>query len=366
MGIFDFLRIPDYRRHIRSIYLELTKENKRLVLESAEKYEEILCDLCGIMGKNIESLNENELRIASEIYFYALHEGVINNQRQYVVANKLASKYAQWVKSGFMAKQIIAYSVIKATHADFRLCHENGRSSIELFVKQINQQMKNAITHEEKVNVAYSEIPDKYEYLVFPKGIDQAEVVIQGIAHLIQIELDEVNSDTYSKLLSMMVAVYIFDSKEAGFRECIEFLNDKYSASFDGRKNWKLVYWYCHLALNQGYFPLSDENYDLVMWCSAYYSEEPRFVTPEYGLSIEYPLYTNGISGMQYVNTLFTLDDEKLKWRLNRTYSLSNEPYRVDTYEGYRESGELYRIIYLSENKNPTNRSRIPVGLKKV
>lgn len=139
MGLFSLFSKTNGNENIRKAFKQLTSAELLLFQNSYTLYEETISDL-------IELFQENQLILGgissifeiTKAYVFTLKECAYNRRPKHIVAIELSEKFPLFDHTDLIAKQFIAYCLIKASHSDYRLNQEHGRESIALIVKEID------------------------------------------------------------------------------------------------------------------------------------------------------------------------------------------------------------------------------------
>lgn len=235
---------------------------------------------------------------------------------------------------------------------------------------------KKSPTHNEKVDIAYQCFKPEIIDTLFPSGKKQAENIIISLALILELDLNKCDAKKYFSILSVYSDVFIRKVISQSTEDAIiislqtrheDLINNKYSALRT------LIY--TEICMKNNSFVLHN-NQDLIkldFMVKAYIerketsnnnakAEKENLDDPEYGLVIEKPIYTLGVTGSNiYLKQLRTPAGEELLWKRRGSTFASETNGCIDIYDSTLPSGEKYKTLYLNMYGS-SNSTIIPQG----
>lgn len=238
---------------------------------------------------------------------------------------------------------------------------------------------KHSLLHDEKVDIAYGCFKESMVEMIFPGKKEQADNIIVSLAKIYEVNLKQCDAKKYYDILSTYTHVVIREViTHSGDKKIMESLQFEHSDLVKSEEVAKKVLAYVTINMVNHSFRLDTEN-DMEMLMlivdtrtqaeqNAAKNDENEtkdLEDPEYGLVVNKPIYTQGVSGSKkYLESLKTASGEQLTWIRHGSTSVDNIHGMIDIYESFFLSGEPYKILYLNMY-GTTNSTQIPVGFSK-
>ena len=233
--------------------------------------------------------------------------------------------------------------------------------------EMINDRSNGAF--EKKVKEAFESYDGLAAKNVFIDGKKSARDIIESLAVIYGLNLDECDSYKYTQILNTYSDTVIRLRLGNSYDSIAKSLRVNHSDLVDSQEIAEKVLGYVIFNLKNPEFKLDNEtsialvNASVGMTDKVNIIDETKYLNdPEYGLVPEKPIYTNGRDGSsQYLSSLCSIDGKPLQW--NRRGSIYSEDNigLVDIYDCYRESGDQYITIYINMYGNH-NSTVIPKG----
>ena len=219
------------------------------------------------------------------------------------------------------------------------------------------------LTHEQKVEMAYSCYKQDMVDKLFPQGKVQVSKIIFSLAKIYNLNLENCDAKMYYEILSTYTDVLIRRVvTKSTDKHIITSLQIKHANLGKNEETAKLLITFCTLNMSDNSFAL-DTNQN----CAKFYlindmyanneeiskqnaGEEEKFINdPEYGLIPEKPIFTCGVTGSEkYLDKLRLDNGEKIKWERLGSTSADSVNGMIDIYEITTLSGDKCKDIYIN------------------
>lgn len=231
-------------------------------------------------------------------------------------------------------------------------------------------------THSEKIDLAYRRYNPAMARMAFPGGKVQVEKIIASMSRIYGVDLDASDTKKYHNILATYSDVFI--------RKAVTQSSDNHIATSllvnhgDLIKSkdvaQKALAFVTLNMINNDFSLESDDSMLALEAMSDALSQVEQFTSqnadvedenlddPEYGLVVNKPIYTIGVSGSNnYLKALKTSAGENLAWQRVGSMSVKGINGIVDVYKSTLPSGEPYKTLYVNMYGAKTSESA-PVG----
>jgi len=220
-----------------------------------------------------------------------------------------------------------------------------------------------ALTHEQKVEMAYSCYKQDMVEKIFPQGKQQASKIICSLAKIYNLKLEECDAKKYYEILSTYTAVLIRKViSKSSDNAIMQNLQVEYKELVEDKEIARLVLTFCILNMNDNAFSLDTEQNctKLKLTNDMYVGNEKiakqnlelekKFINdPDYGFVPEKPIFTCGVKGSEkYLEQLCFENGERIQWNRVGSTSVDGVNGMIDVYEISTLSGEKYKELYIN------------------
>ncbi len=238
---------------------------------------------------------------------------------------------------------------------------------------------KKAPTHAEKVDLAYRCYNQDMVGMIFLGGKQQASNVIISLGRIYGLDLENCDARKYYEILTtfsdVVVRKVVAQSSEDHIMTSLQV---KHGNLVKNKNIAQKVVAYVTICMSNNSFVLnSDDDLSTLSFMTDMFTqmeqatsenneaEKGNLDDPEYGLVVNKPIYTQGVSGSDnYLAQLKTLLGEELTWRRLGSTSADGIKGMIDIYESTLPSGNSYKTLYLNMYGS-ANSTKIPKGFSK-
>lgn len=218
-------------------------------------------------------------------------------------------------------------------------------------------------SHIEKISLAYQCYKQELVGMVYPGGLEQANLVLLSLARLLKIDITKLGAKEYYDVLTIysgvLVRKVVTHSTHSAIVASLMVNHGKYIKNENLAKKTLA---FCTLNMKDHTFGLlNDEGMDTVITYATILSQseetakeneeiqDTHIDDDEYGLIPSKPIYTVGVSGSKlYLSKLQTDKGETITWSRLGSKSVPNVNGMVDIYSISKTTGEHYKTIYIN------------------
>lgn len=234
-------------------------------------------------------------------------------------------------------------------------------------------------TYSEKVDSAYRCYKPEMVEMIYPGGKVQAGRIITSLSKIYGIDLDTSDAKKYYDILTtysdVLIRKVVTQSSDDNIVISLQVKHGDLIKSKDVA--WKTLA-FVTLNMNNNNFSLesADDMFTLDFMTNTLSQMEKTSIKnadaendnlddPEYGLVVNKPIYTKGVTGSSiYLEELKTSLGEKLTWRRLGSTSAEGINGMIDIYEGSLPSGKPYKTLYVNMYGS-ANSKKVPKGFSK-
>lgn len=205
---------------------------------------------------------------------------------------------------------------------------------------------KKQLSHEQKVALAYKCYNPKLVDKVFPRGKEQASVIIKSLSIILGINLSTLKATEYYRILTIYSDILARRIISKCFDDnTIMYLLSDYAEYIKTEPLAHQVHAYCAVNMIENSYALTS-----IEDIRNFEQAQTKHLDDElYGLTPGKPIYTIGVtSSQEYLNSLQTSKGESITWKRSHHLRVEDVKGIIDVYDVFLANGERYERIYIN------------------
>ena len=202
-------------------------------------------------------------------------------------------------------------------------------------------------SHEKKIALAYKCYNPNLVSTVFPRGKEQADIIIRSLATILGIDLSALKALEYYRILTIYSDIFVRRLISKAFdNNTIIYLMHDYAEYIKNETLAHQVHAYCAVnMIEKSYALTSTEDIRTFEEAQTKYLDDDH-----YGLTTKKPIYTIGVTSTRdYLNSLKASTGEEITWERSVSYPMiEGVKGIVDAYDTFLASGQKYKRIYIN------------------